>query len=180
MHRICGAAAAGPSLALLAVASLLAACTPSLNWRDVPLADTGLVALLPCKPDKGERTVPLGGREVTMKMAGCEASGALFALASATLPDAAQAGAVLVQWQAATAANMKAQAPAAAPFVPPGAAALPEAVLVSARGVRADGSAVESRAAYFSAGARVYQAVIYADRLDPAAAETFFSSLKFR
>lgn len=166
--------------AAAACAVLLAACSPALNWREAPLADTGLSALLPCKPDKGEREVPLGGRNVAMKMAGCEASGALFALACARLPDAAQAGDVLAQWQAASAANMSAAAPASSAFVPPGAMRLPQAVLVSARGKRRDGSAVDSRAAYFSAGPRVCQAVIYADRIDPAAAETFFSSLKIR
>ena len=65
------------------------------------------------------------------------------------------------------------------PFLPPGALALPQSVQVVASGQRADGSAVESHAAYFARGSRVFQAVIYADRLSPEAAETFFSGLRF-
>ena len=44
-----------------AVALAAAACTPSLNWREVRLAPTTAVALLPCKPDRAERSEPLGG-----------------------------------------------------------------------------------------------------------------------
>jgi hypothetical protein len=49
---------------------------------------------------------------------------------------------------------------------------------VQASGQRTDGRAVQSQAAYFSQGRQVFQAVIYADKMDPEVAETFFSSLK--
>lgn len=64
-------------------------------------------------------------------------------------------------------------------FLPAGAIALPESAQVVASGRRVDGSAVESHAAYFARGPYVFQAVIYADRLDPQWADTLFAGLKF-
>lgn len=62
----------------------LAACTPSLNWREVKPADAqGLVALFPCKPDESTRqlAVPgLPGGPVRMHVLSCEAGGMRWAL----------------------------------------------------------------------------------------------------
>ncbi|WP_076997914.1 hypothetical protein [Variovorax sp. KK3] len=82
---------------------LLGACSPVFNWREVPIADDGLVALLPCKPDRATRSLPLGpGATITVDMAGCEAGGATFAVAHATADDAAQAERWMNAWRAAT------------------------------------------------------------------------------
>ena len=98
---------------------------------------------------------------------------------TATVKDASQVAAALAGWQAATLANMQAAgAGQAAPLKVPGASVQPPALLVRATGQRANGSAVQSQAAYFARGAQVFQAVIYADRISPEVAETFFSSLK--
>jgi hypothetical protein len=52
-------------------------------------------------------------------------------------------------------------------------------VHVVASGQRGDGSKVESHAAYFAQGTHVFQAVVYADRLQPEVTEQFFSGLRF-
>lgn len=171
-----------PVMARLTAASLLllllAACNPVFNWREVRPDNTALTVLLPCKPDKARRSVPLGGRPTELAMLGCDAGDATFAVAVATLDDAAQAAAVLAGWQTATLANLKAGGGQTGPLKLPGADLLPPAVLVRASGQRANGRAVHSQAAYFSQGRQVFQAVIYADQIDPDVAETFFSSLK--
>jgi hypothetical protein len=171
-----------PLMTRVATASLLlllAACSPVFNWREVRPDNTALTLLLPCKPDKAQRSVPLGGRPTELAMLGCDAGDATFAVALATLDDAAQAAAVLAGWQTATLANLQAAGGGqAGPLALPGADGLPPAVLVRASGRRADGRAVQSQAAYFSKGRQVFQAVIYADRIDPEVAETFFSSLR--
>lgn len=83
-------------LIVISVISLaLLACTPTFNWRDVSFEQAPATALLPCKPDRGSRPVELAGQKVTMHMAGCEAGGAMFAVALVELPDAAQSLAVL-------------------------------------------------------------------------------------
>ncbi|MBC7604538.1 MAG: hypothetical protein H7255_17985, partial [Ramlibacter sp.] len=68
----------------------------------------------------------------------------------------------------------------AAPVNPPGASSVAQAARVAADGQRADGSKVESQAAYFAQGAHVFQAVIYADRITPEMTESFFESLQFQ
>ncbi len=168
---------------LVAVTGLLLAsgCSPKLNWRDVQPGNGGLTLLLPCKPDQGEKLVPLGGRPTKMTMLGCDAGGATFAVAVADLGDAPNLPEVLTQWQALTLDNMKA-APATTqtrPLRVPGASAEPAPVLLVAQGQQPDGSAVNGWAAYFTKGSQVVQVVMYATAIEPVAAEIFFSSIKF-
>ena len=159
----------------------LGACSPALNWREVRLENTRLSLLLPCKPDKAQKLVPLGGQPTMLSMLGCDADGATFAVAVADLGDAAQAASVLAQWQSLTLTNMKA-VPAAGQSLAlkiPGASDGAPASRVAAQGQRADGAAVAGQAAYFAQGSQLFQVVMYAPRIAPDAAETFFSSLKF-
>jgi hypothetical protein len=165
----------------------LAACSPALNWREVRPDNTRLSLLLPCKPDKAEKIVPLGGQPTTLTLLGCDAAGATFAVAVADLGDPARAAPVLAQWQSLTLAHMKAGPVGTGagtsqllPLKLPGAAAQPAPVRVVAQGQRADGTAVSGQAAYFAQGSQVFQAVIYAKEITPEAAETYFSSLKFQ
>lgn len=158
----------------------LAACSPSLNWREVRPEGTRLNLLLPCKPDKAQKVVPLGGRATPLSMLGCDADGATFAVAVADVGDAAQAGPVLAQWQALTLANMKAAPASLQPLTLKisGAAAGLAVSRVQAQGQRADGAAVSTQAAYFAQGSQLFQVVMYAPTIAPEVAETFFSSLK--
>lgn len=171
MLRTCAA------VALLAAAT---GCSPTFNWREVRAEPSPLKAMLPCKPEQGSRRVPMAGGEVDLAVMGCDTGGATFAILHARLADPAKAGEVLVQWNRATLANMKAGAPSARPFVPPGALVLPGSQRVSATGSRADGTPVRGEAAYFAQGPFVFQAVVYAD--DPGAdmLQPFFEGLKFQ
>ncbi len=165
-------------LAALALVGLASACSPSLNWRKVQVDNAPLTLLLPCKPDRAERPVPLGGRNTTLSMVGCEAEGATFALAVADIGDAAQAGPVLAQWQQLTLAHMRStSAPSQAPAVLRGADAQPAPVRIRALGQQADGRPVESQALYFARGSQLFQAVIYAPRISAEMADTFFEGL---
>ena len=182
---------------LATAASLLglAACNPVFNWREVRPEGTALSLLLPCKPDKAEKKVALGERPQVLRLLGCDAGDATFAIAVVDVGDVSKVAAVVAQWQSGTLANMKAppvkmvsgqsgglyakSATQAGPLKLPGAALLPPAVLVTARGQRADSTAVSGQAAYFVQGTQVFQAVIYAAEIKPEVAETFFSSLKF-
>jgi hypothetical protein len=161
---------------------LVLACSPTFNWREVR-ADSGtqsLSLLLPCKPDRAEKMVPLGGQPTPMSMIGCEAGSATFAVAVADLGEASQVAAVLAQWQTLTLGNMKADAASVSsrPLKVAGASGEPAPVLVLAQGQRADGSMVQGQAAYFHSGRKVVQAVMYAPKIAPDAAETFFGSFK--
>jgi hypothetical protein len=64
----------GPG-ALLA-AGLAGGCSLTFNWREVRVEPTPLTAMLPCKPDKAKREVPMAGRKVERTAWSCEAGGA--------------------------------------------------------------------------------------------------------
>jgi hypothetical protein len=81
-------------IVILGTCGILMACTPTFNWRDVSFEQAPATALLPCKPDRGSRPVELAGQKLMMHMAGCEAGGAMFAVALIELPDAKQSVAV--------------------------------------------------------------------------------------
>jgi hypothetical protein len=166
--------------AVLVSGWMLAACSPTFNWREVRAEPTGLKAMLPCKPDKGARNVPMAGREVSLQVIGCDTGGATFAVMFADFGDGGRAGEVLAQWKVASLSNMRATSSRETPFRPAGALALPQSLQVVASGQRPDGSQVESQAAYFAHGSHVFQAVIYAGRLKPEVTEPFFSGLKFQ
>lgn len=169
-----------PTLLIATCLALLGACNPAFNWRDVRPEGTPLAALLPCKPDQAKRSVPLGGRMTELTLLGCDAGGATFAIAVASV-EPGQTAAALAGWQTAALANIKATGrPQSSALKLPGAAEQPAPVLVVATGQRADGRAVQSHAAYFAHGAQVFQAAVYADKLAPEVLETFFSGLKMQ
>ena len=162
---------------VLALAGL-AACNPTFNWRDVRPEDTRLRLLMPCKPDKAQKTVPMAGQPTELMLLSCDAGGVTFAVAVADVKDALLVKDALVQWQGASLTSLKAS------LATPGTAfkltGLPSgAVMLSATGKRANGQTVSSQAAYFAQGSQVFQAAIYADKLAPDVADTFFSGLKF-
>lgn len=171
-----------PALPAL-VAGLLLACSPTFNWREVHFAGAGLAAQLPCKPDQGARTVTLAGREVEMAMIGCATGGATFAVAHVRWPAPADAGAALAHWRAATLAALHATAPRETAFALPGGLALPQAAQVRTDGAEADGSPVSAQVAWFARsaadGMHLYQATLYARRIDAEAAQAFVAGLRF-
>lgn len=168
-----------PTAAVLLFGWAVAGCSPAFNWREVRVDAAGLQAMLPCKPDKGARTVPMAGRPVSLQVLGCDAGGATFAVLFADVGEAGRTAEVLAQWKIATLATMRGTVAQERPFVPPGALGLPQSLQVVATGQRADGSKVQGHAAYFARGTHVFQAVIYYDQLQPEVADVFFSGLKF-
>jgi hypothetical protein len=86
-------------IAILAL-SMGVGCTPAFNWRDVTFEGLPVAALLPCKPDRATRTVPLAGAPRQMVMAGCMAGGATFTVAVVTVADTGQLAQVLAELKA--------------------------------------------------------------------------------
>jgi len=167
--------------ALTAVAAGLAACSLTFNWREVPIGDAGLVALLPCKPDRASRALPLGTQSVNIEMAGCEAGGATFAVAHAHAADAAQAAAWLGAWQAATRTQLVGATFTEAAATLPRAALTPAAVRLDAR----RGGAEERPAAQIlwfaqlrAGGVSVYQATVLGALDRAEATSVFFDGLR--
>ncbi|PHM19159.1 MAG: hypothetical protein CK604_13510 [Curvibacter sp. PD_MW3] len=168
------------TLSFVVISSVwLAACSPALNWREVSL-DGGLKALLPCKPDHGSRQMPLAGRAVEMQMVGCEAGGAMFAVAHVKLGGVSEVAPAQASWQAAMLANMQASTPQLEAYSLKGAGVAPTPVRLSAQGRRSDGHAVVVQGVWFAKGEDLYHAVIYADKVGSDMAEPFFSGFEFQ
>ena len=173
-------------LALCAIVALVAACTPSLNWRELRLAPTSAVALLPCKPDHAERSVPLGGAPTLLVVKGCEAGGATFALMTAQLPAGRAPDELLAGWQQATLANMRASGTSQKQaFRPPHGLPLAHAQRVVAEGQGANGGVVHAQAVWTAraaegGGTELLHAVMYAARPQPAVADTFFEGIRWQ
>ena len=117
----------------------LAACSPSLNWRTVPVEQ--LATLLPCKPDHAVRTVDLGGAQQTLSMWGCEAGGALFAISHLRVGSAASSQPLIAAWQQAALRNISGSTAQTLPFQAPALAGQTPALgtMVRTSGKRADG-----------------------------------------
>jgi len=165
----------------LCVALLLPACSPTFNWRELRDDAIALQAILPCKADRGEREVPLGGSPQTLHMHSCEAGGLTFAIAWARLPDSAQAVAALLPWRQATLAALRVEleqvggAALAWPARVPGA---DEVHGLQAVGLGPSGQATQVQAVYFAHGNTVYQAAIYGQRISEEIAGNFFEALR--
>ena len=171
--------------ALAALAGLGAACSPVFNWREVPV-DRQVKVLLPCKPDRAERELPVApeGVQAQIGMAGCMAGGATFAVAHWPGLTAEEAPGRLKLWQAATrvqwerAVFQTATAPmasmAAAPpaehwlLLPPGENAAPLARMRWFARADAEGRVT------------LYQATVLGDPSAADATATFFDGLQPR
>jgi len=168
---------ARPLSAAAALSLMLAACSPVFNWREVPVGEAGLVALLPCKPDRAARSVALGTASVEVRMAGCEAGRATFAVAQVLAADRVQADLWLAAWRA--------QARQAWPGASDDAVAAVPRADASPPPRRFSGHANDARieVLWFSqaqagGGVAVYQATVLGQASEPAAATTFFEGLQ--
>jgi hypothetical protein len=158
----------------------LSACYPTFNWRELRPEGTPLQALLPCKPETAERTVPLGGVPTVLHMHSCKTSGLTFALAWANTVDAAAVPAVLSDWQRASLAAIRVDP---ALHTDPAhrwnamVAGASQAQGITAQGTDPQGQPVQARVAYFARGTQVFQAAIYGAGSDEVNT-TFFDGLK--
>lgn len=164
----------------LALVAGLVACSPSLNWRAVPVAQ--LAALLPCTPDHAERQVELAGAQRTLAMWGCEADGALFAVSHVRVDTPASARPLIAAWQKAALRNMSGATAQPVPFQVPvlTSQTLEPGVLLRTTGKHANSQAVQGQLAWFSRGTDVYHLAVYAPTLAPAMTDPFFTELHWQ
>jgi hypothetical protein len=144
--------------------ALLAACQPTLNWREARPAGSGAVALFPCRPEVDQRQ--------GMGLAQCEAAGKQFALSWADLPDPTQLGPALKAMPQALATKLGQPLPPGQALQVPGMTPLPDAAEY-----RVAASAGVTHVAVFAHGGRVYQAVMTAAQEDKSAWESFRAGL---
>jgi hypothetical protein len=161
--------------ALLALA--LAACSPSLNWREVRGSDAPYVVLLPAKPSSFARTIDLGGIKVEMSMTAAEVDDVNFAVAHAKVADASQRQAALAAMQAAMLRNIGSAQHSEKPVMLKGGVPATE-VLATGNAGNAAKTALVLHARFAVHGDHVYQAIALgpAAKLSDETADTFLSS----
>ena len=175
-----------PAFAWLGIPALLAAaCSPVFNWREVPM-DGGaeLVALLPCKPERAQRDLPLGNQSVPVRMAGCEAGGATFAVAQASAADAQQAQSWLAAWRSQTYAQWAGGRIAEGPGSVLHATGSPAPLRIDASRDGGQGKVQQQvRLLWFAhlqrnGAVSLYQATVLGTPSAPEAVQTFFEGLR--
>jgi hypothetical protein len=164
----------------------LSACSPAQNWRDVAFEGSALKVQLPCKPDRTNRSVPLGGVPVDLQVVGCESGTAMVAVMSAALPVGSDASAVMAAWQKATLDNARVTQPLAAgqqqAWHRPGQLPLATSLRVQAPGLRANGEPVNMDAVWGAVAegerVRLLHAVVYDRKIEAELANTLFDGIK--
>jgi hypothetical protein len=158
---------------LLALVALLG-CSPALNWRVVELGR--LQTLLPCKPDIASRTVNLSGQLVEMQMAGCEATGVLFAISRVQAADATQAAGLLRALRQASLDNVRVRE-----LRPVGNNADAQTSLdLLAEGQTADGNTLQARLKWLQYGFEIYQIAAYGAHLSAEQTEGLVNEARLR
>ncbi|KQX35074.1 hypothetical protein [Variovorax sp. Root434] len=170
---------------VLAAAALLAACSPTFNWREVPVAESGLIVLLPCKADRANRALPLGAESVQVDMTGCDAGGATFAIAHASASGPEQAEAWLRAWHAATRGQLGEAQVAETPASVQRATAAPAPLRLDAQPRQQQGASASApvQVLWFAQSQKdgtvaLYQATVLGKPSSPEASKTFFESLR--
>ncbi|MDO8903766.1 hypothetical protein [Hydrogenophaga sp.] len=160
---------------------LLGACSPTFNWRDLRPNGTPLQALMPCKPELVERTVPLAGAPTRMHMHNCEAGGRTFVVAWADVTGEARVPEILAGWRAGSLAAIRVD-PATASDVntewPVQVKGAQHLLGLQATGQDPQGKTTQIRGAYFAKGTQVFQAAVYGPTLPDEALTPFFEGLR--
>jgi hypothetical protein len=169
--------------AFVVAAITFTACSPTFNWRDAPVGDAGVVVLLPCKPDRATRQLPLGTEAVPVDMAGCKAGGATFAVAHATASSAEQAESWMHAWRAAAHTQLPSDQVVEGAAAVPRAAASPAPARLDTQ-VSTGGSPGEAAAhvLWFAQqrpdGVAIYQATVLGSPSSADALATFFEGIR--
>jgi hypothetical protein len=71
---------------LLCAGAMLAACSPTYDWRTISNDDSGYTVDLPAKPGNDERQIEIGGVPMKMRMQTAEAGNTVFAIGTVVLP----------------------------------------------------------------------------------------------
>jgi hypothetical protein len=166
-------------LAGLAVLQALAACSPTWDWRSVPLPGTQLVTELPCRPSRFQRDVTVAGVPLKLYMLSCETGGVTYGVATAEVADPARVDAVLFALRDGAAAAIRSSASGAGALNPGGVTPFNGNSSAHLHGQRPDGATIDESIRVFARGTRVFQASAVGAALPDVALRPFEDGLRF-
>jgi hypothetical protein len=164
-------------------ASLLAACSPTYNWRDYSSQDAPFRAMFPDKPDVHKRKIDINGLPVEMTMTAVDIEGTTFAVGSAQAPDAAKAQAALDAMKTALVRNIGAtitkEKVSAAASAGPAGSSQRASIDIEATGVR-NGTPMKLVGHFEARDKRFYQVIVMGKEksMTPEHVDQFMSSFK--
>jgi hypothetical protein len=165
---------------LLVMTNILAACAPSLDWREVRPVGTSLRLLLPCKPTSQQRSVQLASVMVPLTLYACQAGDMTWAVSHGDVVDPAQVAPALLALRAAAQAKMGAPTQAWAALPTPGATPNAQSGMAAFVTRQSQGEVWQMQTAVFAQGTRVFQATVLGAAVSAEAASSFFSSLRLK
>lgn len=170
-------------LRILFVASMLSACSPKYDWREVHSDTAAYVLALPTKPTTFSRKIDLNGIQVSMTMVASEVDDVTLAIGSAELPDAMQAQVSLAAMKTAMINNIGGVIKQEKVLTMPQSMNAPGTVAVTeieAVGTMANGQTRILFARFLAKENRVYQLVVIGPEksVNRDIVTTFFSSFK--
>lgn len=170
------------ALRLSVAAGVLAACSPTYNWRTVSNDASGYSVDLPAKPRSDQRDVDIDGTLMHMRMQTAEVNDVLFVVGTVALPDARhetqqQALAFLRDGLAHNVGMAPDARDIAVPVATGGAVGGIEMRLTGKAGEKAESRTIHAR--LVAKGARVYEVAIVG-RAEPPAEQIdqFFQSFR--
>jgi hypothetical protein len=179
LRRAAAVELAASLAALLLACGMLVACSPRFDWRDVAVADSALVAEMPCRPGRFQREFVVAGTSLKWFMLACEADGVTFGVATAEVGDARRVEAVLQALAADAVAGIRSTQTRVGALSIQGATPFVGNVDMRLTGARPDGSVVEEAVRLFGRGTRVFQASAIAARLPVSVLQPFQDGLRF-
>ena len=166
-------------VACLGVLQGLAACTPTWDWRSVPLPGTQLVTELPCRPSRFQRDVKVAGVALKLFMLSCETGGVTYGVATADVVDPARVDDVLFGLRDSAAAAIRSSGSPAGALNLRGVTPFNGNYSAHLHGQRPDGETVDEAIRVFARGTRVFQASAVGATLPEAALKPFEDGLRF-
>jgi hypothetical protein len=169
-----------PALPLLAIlmACALAACSPTLDWREVRPAGSGALLMMPCKPSVQVRWLQLAGKAVQMSLWTCDAGAQTWALAHADVADPTLVNTALNALRMAAMANLGSVDVERLALQIPGATPYAASQREAGRGRLPDGRPVQTQNAFFARGTVVFQATVFGETVPAEGADIFFAALR--
>lgn len=157
---------------------LTAACTPTLDWREVRPEGAGVIASFPCKPERQTRSVVLAGAPVALQVFVCTAGGVTWGLSTADVGDPRHVGPALAALRASRRANLDGLERSAQALQLAGMTPNPQAVRLHIEGRRPDGSAISEQCMLFARGTRVFHLAALGGDPSEDARSNFFGGLR--
>ena len=155
------------------------ACTPTWDWRSVPVPGTQLVTELPCRPSRFQRDVTVAGVPLQLFMLSCESGGVTYGVATADVVDPARVDAVLFALRDSANAAIRSSGSPAGALNLRGITPFNGNYSAHLHGQRPDGETVDEAIRVFARGTRVFQASAIGAALPEAAVKPFEDGLRF-